>query len=443
MTMSGALKTIGKCLLALILAPFAIAGFALFVGVWFVMTITLIGPIIHYCYNKRDLQLLDRSRLCAHVPDLQFIRIPHGNHGAGYDLAVRFTPSTNTSLPPVCIPNGLGASMTTISPLHEELAKRGYAVLSYDRLGVGLSDRNITGVPPSADDVVKDMDFILSAVLPQSTKWLVVGPSMGSIVGQYFVATYPSRVVAFLNMDGFPYPFCRRRTKFILAGYIYKAYASIIWTGVMRPFISMGIQAWRSRLESAAFSIDVVCAETNQTNFFRNLAFEMNTMIDLADKVNAAWGRQSCLELAPADLQILVHTKPSAVGDVRDDGVWVPIDDSDVTDQLIPNYGTIEPAVTAQAVASLLARQPQSELAKTWQTLHVAVMSGRNFDYAGASMFIDDEMKDWYAAEHAMHALLAAHGTRTVFPKKAHSDMFAMVKCIVDHVDKLSGAIDI
>ncbi|KAF0757273.1 hypothetical protein AaE_004320 [Aphanomyces astaci] len=421
MTMSGALKTIGKCLLALILAPFAIAGFALFVGVWFVMTISLIGPIIHYCYNKRDLQLLDRSRLCAHVPDLQFIRIPHGNHGAGYDLAVRFTPSTNTSLPPVCIPNGLGASMTTISPLHEELAKRGYAVLSYDRLGVGLSDRNITGVPPSADDVVKDMDFILSAVLPQSTKWLVVGPSMGSIVGQYFVATYPSRVVAFLNMDGFPYPFCRRRTKFILAGYIYKAYASIIWTGVMRPFISMGIQAWRSRLESAAFSIDVVCAETNQTNFFRNLAFEMNTMIDLADKMVHSRSSGIVESMNP-------HMVTNSPYDI-DPSSWV---------NAAPKIPT-----TYKTVASLLARQPQSELAKTWQTLHVAVMSGRNFDYAGASMFIDDEMKDWYAAEHAMHALLAAHGTRTVFPKKAHSDMFAIVKCIVDHVDKLSGAIDI
>ncbi|RHY31153.1 hypothetical protein DYB32_003720 [Aphanomyces invadans] len=438
------LKAASKAFAAVILAPVAIAGFALFLAVWFVMTITFVGPLVQYCCNQRDRKLLDRSRLCERVPDLQFIRIPHGNNCAGFDLAVRFTRSTtSTTLPPVCIPNGLGASMTTISQLHEELVKRGHTVLSYDRLGVGLSDRNTTGVSPTADDVVKDMEFVLSSVLPPTTKWLIVGPSMGSIVGQYFVATYPNRVVAFLNMDGFPYPFCRRRAKFVLAGLIYKAYAAIIWTGVMRPFISMGIQSWRSRLQSAAFSIDVVRAETNQANFFRNLAHEMITMIDLADKVNAAWGSQSCLELSPADLHTLAHTKPSAVGDVRDDGEWVPIDDSAITDQLIPNYGTIEPAETAQAIASLLARQPQSQLAKTWQTLHVDVMSGRNFDYAGASMFIDDEMKDWYAAEHTIHALLAARGCRTVFPTKAHSDMFAMVQCIADHVDKLSGAIDV
>jgi hypothetical protein len=36
-------------------------------------------------------------------------------------LAVRWSPGTNPSLPPVCIPNGLGATLITIAKLHDML----------------------------------------------------------------------------------------------------------------------------------------------------------------------------------------------------------------------------------------------------------------------------------------------------------------------------------
>ncbi|KAF0682533.1 Aste57867_25331 [Aphanomyces stellatus] len=436
------MASVRQVILTLLVLPFATVGFAVFFAVWILLTITCVGPLLQHLCNRRDRRLLDRTRLQASIPDLCFVHIPRDNNTGGYDLAVRFTRSSSSRHhPPVCIPNGLGASMMTISPIHEELVKRGYSVLSYDRLGVGLSDRNVSRVPPTADDVVRDMDIVMASVgLPAATKWILLGPSMGSIVAQYYIAKFPTKVVGFVNMDGFPYPFSQRRTKFEQAGHIYRAYAAIIWTGVMRPFIGFGIHAMRDRLESAAFSIDVVCAEVNQPNFFGNLALEMHTMVDLAEKVTVAWGTQSCLELAPRDLHTLVFTTPTAVADVIDNNVYVDMNDDGHARDLVPNYGSVSPAESAAAIEDLLARQPLSDLARTWRELHVAVMSGRNFEGAATAMFIDDEMKDWYAAEHSLHVLLAASGTRTVFPKKAHTDMFAMVGCIGDHVDKVAQA---
>lgn len=110
---------------------------------------------------------------------------------------------------PICIPNGLGATLVTISVLHEALVDRGYTVLSYDRLGVGFSDPNPTSKPPTAADVVAEMRHAMLSVLPADTEWVLIGPSMGSIVGQCFVASYPQAVVGFLNMDGLPYPFSK------------------------------------------------------------------------------------------------------------------------------------------------------------------------------------------------------------------------------------------
>ncbi len=110
---------------------------------------------------------------------------------------------------PICIPNGLGATLVTISVLHEALVEKGYTVLTYDRLGVGFSDNNTTNKSPTAKDVVAEMRFAMTSVMPSDTKWVLLGPSMGSIVGQCYVAAYPETVVGFLNMDGLPYPFIK------------------------------------------------------------------------------------------------------------------------------------------------------------------------------------------------------------------------------------------
>jgi alpha-beta hydrolase superfamily lysophospholipase len=113
---------------------------------------------------------------------------------------VRWTPGSRPH--PVCIPNGLGATLVTISALHERLAALGFSVLSYDRAGVGMSDARPRAGHAGAAEVVADMKAVMDAVtLPDgvSPRWLLVGPSMGSIVAQCFIAAHPACVAGFLN----------------------------------------------------------------------------------------------------------------------------------------------------------------------------------------------------------------------------------------------------
>jgi len=47
-------------------------------------------------------------------------------------------------------------------------------------------------------------------------------------------------------------------------------------------------------------------------------------------------------------------------------------------------------------------------------------------------------MKDMAAAEHAVHALLAKNGFRTVYPKISHGTIFGKTLEIVAHVEAIS-----
>ena len=131
--------------------------------------------------------------------------------GDSYSVAVRFTIPNhpNPKKYPICIPNGLGATMVTISILHEKLVNEGYSVLSYDRLGVGFSDKNETNIIPTAEDVIDEMNYIMNSLLPNESQWILIGPSMGSIVAQCYMAIYPEKVKGFVNVDGLPYPFSK------------------------------------------------------------------------------------------------------------------------------------------------------------------------------------------------------------------------------------------
>ena len=91
--------------------------------------------------------------------------------------------------------------------MHERLVADGFAVISYDRLGVGMSDANMSGVAPSAADVVKEMQCVIDVILPSSTKIILLGPSMGSIVAQCYIAKNPGKVAGFCNFDGLPCKF--------------------------------------------------------------------------------------------------------------------------------------------------------------------------------------------------------------------------------------------
>ena len=116
----------------------------------------------------------------------------------------------------------------------------------------------------------------MTHVMPADTKWILIGPSMGSIVAQCYIAAYPHKVLGLLNLDGLPYPFAKVKETFFKAGKIYTFYTYIIWTGLLRPFIGPAISKPEMRwLLSDAFGLPVVKAQMNQTRFFGNLALEV------------------------------------------------------------------------------------------------------------------------------------------------------------------------
>jgi pimeloyl-ACP methyl ester carboxylesterase len=203
--------------------------------------------------------------------------------------------------------------MVTISILHEALVAEGYSVLSFDRLGVGFSDPNVNNIVPSAEDVVNEMNFILNAVFPsaESPQWILIGPSMGSIVSQCYMAAYPERVRGFVNVDGLPYPFQRFESSFLKASTIYKLDAHLIWTGLFRPFIGPFLRTPSMQwLSSAAFPIEYAIAQMNQRDFYHNLALEMVTMMRCCDYSVPRWGRYNLLAMTQSEVEKISEAEP-------------------------------------------------------------------------------------------------------------------------------------
>lgn len=211
------LKTIGFVLLALIVSPIVLVLWFVFVSLWMVATLSGVGPLLQYYYNQRDKKTLDLETILNQHADLRMITIPAGvnsaSGGKSYRLCLRFTEpnSVTNDKPPIVIPNGLGATLALGARMHDDLVDRGYRVLSYDRYGVGFSEKNMTGKSPSGADVCREMDYVIRSItkLPSSSKWLAIGPSMGSIVAQAYLAMFPERYCGFLNLDGLPAPFIR------------------------------------------------------------------------------------------------------------------------------------------------------------------------------------------------------------------------------------------
>ncbi|KIZ00486.1 cytochrome c oxidase subunit II [Monoraphidium neglectum] len=311
----GAGAAFEKVVTVVVLAPFVIGALVVLLAIWAVATLTGIGPLAHYLCSRADERLL-RSTL-EPAPGAQVRLVPIA--GRRHRLAVRWTPGDGSRLYPVCIPNGLGATLISISKLHERLAALGFSVLSYDRAGVGLSDAR--DPPPGAarthagtDEVVAEMKQLMDAVAP-GARWLLVGPSMGSIVAQCYVAAHPSDVAGVFNVDGFPFPFAAKRRRFELAAHVYTATSALTRTGFLRPLLLAGASQLAS-IGSAAFSPTVVRAQMNEAKFYSSLAGEMLTMMDCADCARAAWGPAFDLAAAPPQLiDVLVNAQPAACGD--------------------------------------------------------------------------------------------------------------------------------
>lgn len=304
-----------ECACCILFSPLLGAFFVIFLVFWVLWTFTGIGPLTQCYFTSKDNVTLSTSKVVRGRANMKIITVPGDVHtcskGKPYNVFAVFTvPAAGTTYAPVCVPNGLGANAVLISKMQEALVDAGFSVLSFDRFGVGLSDENIINIAPTASDVVREMEFVMNSVQPASTKWILLGPSMGSIVAQCYIAEHPNKVVGFLNMDGLPYPFIMHRNMFDWAGFIYRMYASIVWTGILRPCLYMGRKDIWKMFGSREFTIEIMLALMNQRRFFANVALEMQTMMDCCAFAERAWGEQSLLRMSTGDLQVCKNMVP-------------------------------------------------------------------------------------------------------------------------------------
>eukprot|EP01103_Thecamoeba_quadrilineata_P018703 TRINITY_DN727_c0_g1_i2.p1 TRINITY_DN727_c0_g1~~TRINITY_DN727_c0_g1_i2.p1 ORF type:complete len:303 (-),score=72.26 TRINITY_DN727_c0_g1_i2:135-1043(-) len=285
-----------------------------------------------------------------------------------------------------------------------------------------MSDENTTNQSPTVDECVRDVLFVMNTVMPDQDKFILLGPSMGAIVAQCFIAQHPEKVVGFMNMDGFPAAFENKRDKFLSASGGWSFAAMLTYTGLLRFFLNfMPVDSFAT----PAFSTDYIRHQMNQPRFYKNTKLEFPLMLDLSSSASQAWGDLAINKLEPHLLSSLIRAQPNQNGDFEN-GEWQHLPRSSV------EHGTEwdTPEGTAELVNALQSK-PKSEIARCWQRLAVRVMSGRDYNYAGGDSFYDNEMKDKAAAEGQLHALLAGDGARYVFPKVGHDKMFLRFDAIV------------
>jgi len=248
--------------------------------------------------SKRDEKLLDRDNIVAKNPEMFLLDVPgdinSASKGQPYKLMIRLTKPTESSStkPLVIFPGGLAANLTAMAKHQDMLTERGFIVVNFDRYGVGFSDENCNGIPPSARDVAREMEYVMNNALSSSSnttanatqKWISVGGSMGSTVTQAYMALYPNRLCGFLNLDGFPHGFVQYESAKFLgtnAG-IWRQFSQIVWTGFMRfLFTSMSADLLK-KMESRSFGPEILALMCRK-RFFGNAALEFFTMFSVAD----------------------------------------------------------------------------------------------------------------------------------------------------------------
>jgi pimeloyl-ACP methyl ester carboxylesterase len=260
------IRMLGKSFLFLLALPLVLVAVALYIVFVVLFVCTGAGPLWEYYASRREKAgVLSRESILALDKDLKYITV------RGHQLAVRIThppPGIKPRSCPVCIPNGMAATMAMIGRMQENLRDEGFTVLSYDRYGCGFSDSNTAGIPPTVEETVADMDEVMRAALPedeetgQRARWIIVGPSMGSIVAQSYMARHPDGVAGFLNLDGLPYPFFRQRRLFDLFGKVYWLEAHIVWTGLLRFFVrTLGAGMLRRHFAGECYKADTLLAQ--------------------------------------------------------------------------------------------------------------------------------------------------------------------------------------
>ncbi|KAK1738235.1 alpha/beta hydrolase family protein [Skeletonema marinoi] len=301
-----------------------------FLVIFLLVTITGIGPLIEYCQSKRDeKEALNHDVILQAHPEMFLLDVPgdinKASGGMAYRVMVRLTKPTSdddtnnaNNLPPVIFPGGLASNLMTMSRHQDELTKQhGFTVVNFDRLGVGLSDpypTNFNRQPPSAADVAREMNFVMShceSVLQTKYKWICVGGSMGANVATAFMTLYPNRIGGFFNLDGLPHAFLQIQCKkFLKDGQmIMNMMRRLRWTGLPRLAFRLALQSTLPVMGDAFTTrqlIGVMCRD----QFFVATGLEYTTLMSCCDLECAAWGKQATTECNDESLRLLASLAP-------------------------------------------------------------------------------------------------------------------------------------
>jgi len=342
-------------------------------------------------------------------------------------LAYRLTIGNSV---PIVIPNGLGATLVTLGMLQDELTKAGFTVLTFDRPGVGFSPEPQRH--PTVDDCIEDMKELMDKLLP-GRKCILLGPSMGSIMCQCFMAAYPDMVAGFLNMDGLPHPFERVRDTFLKFAGSYQTVSSMVWTGLLRVGIfTMGSKF--KRFETETFPANVIAAQMNARLMYDTIGREMVLMMDMAGRASLKWGNISVSKLKSHEVELLIRAPPRVNGTYADDWVSLKRSAEEHGDDWADQKDVVE-------LQEKLCERDNSELGKLWRSgLPVRVMSARSYEGYGNSY--SQLMRDLAAAEHSFHAVMTNNGARYTYPERRHDEMFLEVGGIVKCCKELKELIE-
>lgn len=298
-----------------------------FLLIFFVSTITGIGPLIEYLQSKRDdNESISHDVILRTHPDMFLLEIPgdinKASGGLAYRVMVRITKPEDASrtkhLPPVIFPGGLASNLMTMARHQDELTKQHFSVVSFDRLGVGLSDPYPTSFnqqPPSAADVAREMNYVMTHceinIVKKQMKWICVGGSMGANVATAFMTLYPNRIGGFLNLDGLPHAFLKIQCKkFLKDGRIFmNILRSFRWTGLPRLAFRIAFQI-NSPIMGDVFTTRQLIGIMCRDQFFVTTGLEYTTLMSCCDLEIAAWGRQATTECDDESLRLLASLAP-------------------------------------------------------------------------------------------------------------------------------------
>ena len=309
------------------------------IGLLFILlyVLTGIGPLYQYIGSSRDKRVLDRDVLLQQNPDeLVLLEIPgnvnRGSQGQPYKIMLRITKPTKNygatsgsssaanhqPLPPIIMPGGLAAPFMSMAK-HQDLLtnKYGFTVVSFDRLGVGLSDPyppTAKDMPPSAYDVASEMNYVMkhcgveqefsaeartgkTSDQSNNIHWIQIGGSMGTNVATAFAVLYPGRLCGFFNLDGLPHGFVQIQChKFLKDGpALMTMFRKLLWTGLPRLAMTMAAKSVFANMlqDHKTFSLEHAVATMCREQFFVTTGLEYATLLSCCDLEIAALGKKA------------------------------------------------------------------------------------------------------------------------------------------------------